>query len=396
MVKMDRRGMALLALAHTADDINQGFLPAVLPLLIITYHFSLQAAGALVLAQAISSSVIQPAIGHLADKRPMPWLIWSGLLLAGLGIGLIGMTSNYVLMFASALLSGLGVAMFHPEAARYANYVSGTRKASGMRWFSLGGTTGFAIGPAYATLALGLFGQHGTWLAVLPVVLLATLIYIDLPRLRTFQPPARTRHQIDAAPDRWGAFVLLSIYTCLRSTVYVGIIAFIPIFFIREIGTSLAIGNLGLTLYLGFGALGAIAGGSVADRFGRKAVMVWSAAGTALLLAAFAMGSHNVVVGYAIIALAGFVLVASNPALVVVGQEYLPNHMGTASGVTLGIAVSVGGMMSPVLGHIGDVAGVPASFYAAAALALLAAAIGLLLPAERRATSLERATSAAR
>ena len=88
MVKMDRRGMALLALAHTADDINQGFLPAVLPLLILTYHFSLQAAGALVLAQAISSSVIQPAIGHLADKRPMPWLIWSGLLLAGLGIAL--------------------------------------------------------------------------------------------------------------------------------------------------------------------------------------------------------------------------------------------------------------------------------------------------------------------
>ena len=113
--------------------------------------------------------------------------------------------------------------------------------------------------------------------------------------------------------------------------------------------------------------------------------MFGSAAGSGIALTAFALLSHNVFVGYALIALAGFVLVTSNPALVVVGQEYLPNHMGTASGVTLGIAVSVGGMMSPVIGHIGDVAGVPASFYAAAGLAVLASFFALLLPSERRA-----------
>ncbi len=376
--------MALLACAHTADDINQGFLPAVLPVLILTYHFSLQAAGALVLAQSISSSVIQPLIGYLADKRAMPWLIWSGLLLAGLGIALIGFTDVYGLMFGAALISGLGVAMFHPEAARYANYVAGSRKASGMRWFSLGGTAGFAIGPAYATLALALFGQHGTWLAAIPVIVLAVLIFIEVPRLQSFAPAQRLRGAIGDAVDRWGAFALLSVFTCLRSTVYVGIIAFIPIFFIREIATTVAAGNIGLTLYLAAGALGAIAGGPLADRFGRKAVMIGSAGGSGILLALFALVSHQVLIGYVLIALAGFVLVTSNPALVVVGQEYLPNHMGTASGVTLGIAVSVGGMMSPVIGHIGDVSGVPASFYAAAALAALAAASALFLPTERR------------
>jgi MFS transporter, FSR family, fosmidomycin resistance protein len=380
---MDRRGMTLLACAHTADDINQGFLPAVLPVLILTYHFSLQAAGALVLAQAISSSVIQPLIGYLSDRRAMPWLIWAGMLLAGLGISLIGFTDAYVLMFGAALVSGLGVAMFHPEAARYANYVGGSRKASGMRWFSLGGTAGFAIGPAYATLALALFGQHGTWLAAIPVLILAVLIFLDIPRLQTFAPAARTEAQRGDVPDRWGAFVLLSAFTCLRSTVYVGIIAFIPIYFIREIATTVAVGNFGLTLYLAFGALGAIAGGPLADRFGRKAVMIGSAGGSGLLLTLFAFASHQVLVGYVLIALAGFILVTSNPALVVAGQEYLPNHMGTASGVTLGIAVSVGGIMSPVIGHIGDVAGVPASFYAAAALAALAAVSAVFLPSER-------------
>jgi FSR family fosmidomycin resistance protein-like MFS transporter len=375
--------MALLSLSHTADDINQGFLPAVLPLLIATFHFSLQAAGALVLAQAISSSVIQPAIGHLADRRSMPWLISLGLLLAGLGVALIGFTDRYWLMFAAALVSGIGVAMFHPEAARFANYVSGSRKASGVRWFSLGGTAGFAIGPAYATAALALAGRHGTWLAALPVLVMGTLVYRDLPRLRTFQPAPQTHAQRAREPDRWSAFWLLSLYTTLRSTVYVGIIAFIPILFIRQVGTSDAIGNLGLTLYLTFGAVGALVGGNLADRFGRRIVMVVSAGSTAALLVLFAFGAHSVAVGYVVIAIAGFVLVASNPALVVLGQEYLPNHMGTASGVTLGLAVSIGGMMSPVLGHIGDVAGVAASFYAAAALAVLAALLGLVLPAER-------------
>lgn len=384
---MDTRGAALLALSHTADDINQGFLPAVLPLLIATYGLTLQAAGTLVLAQAIASSVIQPVIGNLADRVRMPWLVPSGMLLAGLGIAALGFTDDYRLMFCAALASGIGVAMFHPEAARYANYVAGSMKASGMRWFSLGGTLGFAIGPAYATLALALFHQRGTWMAALPVALLAALLAIDLPRLRRFEPPARTRAQRAAGGDRWGAFALLSAYVCLRSTVYVGIIAFIPIFFIRQLGTSDAVGNLGLTIYLLAGALGTIVGGPAADRFGRKIVMLVSAGGSAVLLCAFVLGTQSVLVGYSIVAIAGFVLVASNTALVVAGQEYLPNHMGTASGVTLGIAVSVGGMMSPVLGRIGDLYGVPMSFYAAGALAALALGFGLFLPGERRAAA---------
>jgi FSR family fosmidomycin resistance protein-like MFS transporter len=239
------------------------------------------------------------------------------------------------------------------------------------------------MGRGYATLAVAHSGLRGTWLAALPVLVLAVLVYRDLSRLQSFVPTARAHAHGSGAPDRWGAFALLSVFTCLRSTVYVGIIAFIPIYFIREIATSDAVGNIGLTLYLSFGALGAIAGGPLADRFGRKRIMFGSAAGSGIALTAFALLSHNVFVGYALIALAGFVLVTSNPALVVVGQEYLPNHMGTASGVTLGIAVSVGGIMSPVIGHIGDIAGVPASFYSAAALAVLASFFALLLPSER-------------
>ncbi len=379
-VKVDRRSMALLSLAHVADDTNQSFLPAMLPLLIVTYHFSLQTAGMLVLGQAISSSVIQPAIGHLADRRSMPWLIAAGLLLAGGGVALVGFTSSFPVMFAAALVSGIGVAMFHPEAARFSNFVAGTRKATGMRWFSLGGNIGFATGPAYATLAIAAFAQRGTWLAFLPCLIMATLVFIDLPRLKTFQPVRRPLTGHGSAPDRWGAFGVLTGYVMLRATVYVGVIAFIPLFFINTLHASHAAGNFGMMLYLIFGALGTLAGGPLADRFGRRIVMVLSTAGTAVLLASFAFFTHSTIVGYLLISVAGFVLVASNVALVVLGQEYLPNRLGIASGVTLGIAVSVGGMMSPVLGAVGDRYGLGATFYVAAVFSGLAAIFGLWLP----------------
>ena len=109
------------------------------PLLILERGLTYTAASSLVLAQAISSSVLQPYIGYLADKRAMPWISGVGLLLAGLGVAGIGFAPSYLLIFFSALVSGIGVAMFHPEAARFASFASGSRKASGMRWFAAGG-----------------------------------------------------------------------------------------------------------------------------------------------------------------------------------------------------------------------------------------------------------------
>lgn len=376
--------MALLGISHTADDIQQSFLPAILPLLVVSYHLTLQAAGTLVLAQAISSSVVQPFIGYLADTRSMPWLIGVGLLLAGGGIALIGFTDSYTLMFWASLLSGLGVAMFHPEAARYANYVAGARKATGMRWFALGGNLGFAIGPVFATAALALYAQRGTWLAAVPCVVMAAVILLNVPRLRSFQPPPRPKTGTGSLPDRWGAFGILTAYSMLRSSVYVGVVAFIPLYFITRLGASQALGNIGLTLYLVSGAIGTLAGGPIADRFGRKTIMLLSTAGSALLLSGFVVFSHSIAIGYLVIAISGFTLVASNVALVVLGQEYLPNRMGIASGVTLGIAVSVGGMMSPVFGYLGDHWGLGAAFYAAAVMAAVATLVGFWLPPEGR------------
>ncbi len=389
MSSLDVRSMALLSTAHLADDLNQSFIPALLPYLIAQWHISHATAGTLVLCQAISSSVVQPGIGHLADRRSMPWLIPLGLLLAGGGVAALGVIRVLPLLFVAALISGIGVAMFHPEAARFANYVSGERKASGMRWFTVGGNLGFAVGPAFATAVLAAFGLRGTALAAVPVVLVGTIVALELRRLSTFAP-ARGKTRKSLGNDNWNAFGKLSAFVIVRSMAYLGMVAFIPLYVVEVLHGSPAAGGLSDTAFLLAGACGTIAGGPIADRVGRKPVLLWSTGGTAVLicvLVALTRGGGPLWLAVAMLVITGFVLVASQASFVVLGQEYLPNRVGFASGVTLGLAVSLGGSLSPALGAIADAHGVDATLLTTAALALAGTLIAFTLPKEPRRTA---------
>ncbi|MBV8749952.1 MAG: MFS transporter [Candidatus Eremiobacteraeota bacterium] len=379
--------MTLLATAHLADDVNQSFVPALLPYLILERHISHETAGLLVLCQAISSSVIQPSIGHLADRRSMPWLIPLGLLLAGGGVAALGVLPTFPLLLLAALASGIGVAMFHPEAARFANWVSGDKKASGMRWFTVGGNLGFAFGPAFATAAISAWGLHGTLVAAVPVALIAGVVLLELRRLSGFIP-AHVKARRMAGVDDWGAFGKLSAFVVVRSMAYLGLVAFVPLYFVEVLHTSPGVGDLVDTGFLLAGALGTIAGGPIADRIGRKLVILWSTGVAVVLVSAligFTRGGGPFALAVAVIVVTGFVLVASQAAFVVLGQEYLPNRVGLASGVTLGLAVSLGGGFTPVLGAIADAHGVAASLLTVAALLLAGVLIALTFPEARRA-----------
>ena len=145
---LDRRGLGLLGGAHLSVDLCQAAVPALLPFFVDQRGYSYAAAGALVFAATVGSSLIQPLFGHAADRLQLPWLMPAGVLAAGAGIALAGLASSYALTFAAIVLSGVGVAAFHPEGARHANYASGDSKAQGMSLFALGGNAGFALGPA--------------------------------------------------------------------------------------------------------------------------------------------------------------------------------------------------------------------------------------------------------
>jgi MFS transporter, FSR family, fosmidomycin resistance protein len=391
---LDRRGLGMLAAGHVCADMAQGAVPALLPFLIDQRGLSYGAAGALLLATSVGSSAIQPLFGLGSDRLALPWLMPLGVLLAGLGIALVGVTTGYAATAAAVAISGVGVAAFHPEGARFANQVSGMRRGAGMSLFSLGGNAGFALGPILVTPLVLTLGLHGTLLlAVIPAIVAAVLAR-DLGRLRQVAAAksahvARTVADDDHDPDDWNAFVRLGGAISLRSVIYFGLQAFVPVWFIHHLGTSKGAGNAALTAMLVAGAAGTFFGGRVVDRVGRRRLLVGSMALSAPLLVGLVLAPSAITAGV-LAALIGFVTIATFSVTVVMSQEYLPSRLGLASGVSLGLAIGVGGIAAAIMGVIADAFGLRTVMWILPALAVPMVLLARTLPvtrAERRAQS---------
>jgi FSR family fosmidomycin resistance protein-like MFS transporter len=385
---VDRRAMATLSLGHLFTDVAQGAVPALLPFLISRDHLSYAAASALVLAATISSSVIQPLFGHISDRYSLPWLMPLGPALGGLGVALAGLAPNYGLTFAAIVLSGLGVAAFHPEGSRFANYVSGARRASGMSLFSVGGNVGFALGPVLMTPLLLAFGVHGTVFALIPTWAMAVVLVHELPRMRGFRSDVvcgRVQRRDD--DEAWGPFALLAGVIALRSFVYFGLVTFIPLYYVANLHTGKAFGNGALTAMLLGGAVGTLLGGPLADRFGRRTVLTGSMLILPLLIAGFLLSGPVLALLFA--GLAGAATIATFAVTIVMGQEFLPGRLGVSAGVTIGLSIGLGGVGAPLLGLLADAHGLKAVFETVAALPVVALVLVLALP--RRAPAPVRA-----
>jgi FSR family fosmidomycin resistance protein-like MFS transporter len=371
--------MAVLSTGHMFTDIAQGSIPALLPFLITRDHLSYAAASALVLAATISSSVIQPAFGYVSDRLSLPWLMPLGPALGGLGVALAGLASSYGLTFAAIVLSGVGVAAFHPEGSRFANYVSGARRASGMSLFSVGGNVGFALGPVLVTPLLLAFGLHGTVFVIIPTWLMSAVLLRELPRLKGFRKDlVGGRVQLGEHHEAWRPFMLLAAVIALRSFVYFGMVTFIPLYYIHDLHASKALGNAALTAMLLGGAAGTLAGGPLADRFGRRTVLVGSLCVIPPLIVGFLLSGPVLALLFA--TLGGAVTIATFAVTIVMGQEYLPGRLGIAAGVTIGLSIGLGGVGAPLLGVLGDAAGLRAVFETVAVLPLAALVLSLALP----------------
>jgi MFS transporter, FSR family, fosmidomycin resistance protein len=399
---LDRRGLAVLASGHACADMAQGALPALLPFLIDQRGISYGAAGALILVTSVGSSAIQPLFGLGSDRLALPWLMPLGVLLAGLGIALVGVASSYPATAAAVALSGLGVASFHPEGARFANHVSGDRRGQGMSFFSLGGNAGFALGPILVTPLVLVFGLHGTLLlAVIPTIV-AVVLARELGRLRLVAAEKSANFERNLADedrdqDDWNAFVRLGGVVSLRSGVYFGLQAFIPLWFIHHLGTGEGTGNAALTAMLIAGAVGTYLGGRVVDRVGRRRLVVGSTLLTIPVLVALVLAPTPLTAGL-LTAVAGFLIILTFSITVVMSQEYLPSRLGLASGVSLGLAIGVGGIAAAGLGVVADAYGLPTVMWLIVALAVPMVVLARTLPvtrAERRAQDVAASTAAA-
>jgi MFS transporter, FSR family, fosmidomycin resistance protein len=376
---MRRRAIAVLAAAHLFDDVNQGVIPALLPFFITERGFTIAAAAGLVFASNIASSVLQPLFGFLADRKSVPWLVPTGLLFAGTGVALAGLAPSYALVLAAAAVTGIGVAAFHPEAARQIYAVSGERRATAMSFFAVGGNLGFALGPALATPIQIALGLRGTILLVLPALAMSLVLARAGVRAGRHSPASERRR--GSGPDRWAAFARLSAPVLCRAIVFYGLNTFIPLYWIHVFGASKAAGGAALTLLLGSGVAGTLAGGWLADRFGRRVVVLFSMIALCPLMAGF-VGAASRGTALALLVPIGLALYAPFSVMTVMGQEYLPGRVGTASGLTIGLAVTLGGLAAPLLGRFADLHGVKAAVSLLVLIPLAGAAATLTLPRE--------------
>jgi len=372
--------MGALSAGHLFTDLNQGAAAALLPFLISERGFSLTLAGAFMLAVTVSSSVVQPLFGFFSDRRPLPILMPIGVLLAGVGMALVGVAPGILTVFAGAILSGLGTAAFHPEAARFANYVSGARRARGMSFFSVGGNAGVAVGPALVTPLVLVFGLPGTLFLAVPAALMAAILLYEMPRMRSFQPESvdEARGTRGEGAERWGPFAAMIGVVTVRSFVYFGLFSFVGAYYERVLDTSAAYGNVALTVMLLAGAIGTLLIGPLADRFGHRTVLLTSMLVLPPLLLAFTVVGP--LAGVALLALAGAATVGTFGVTVVLGQEYLPGRIGLAAGMTMGLSIGLGGVGAPLLGLLADSQGLPTMMLAIAALPVAGFLLALTLP----------------
>jgi FSR family fosmidomycin resistance protein-like MFS transporter len=350
---MNRRALALLSVGHFLIDLCQGVVPALAPFLVEGRGFSKAAAAGLVFAISATSSVVQPLFGQLADRLAMGWLLPASILLTGTALALGAQASSYPAVLLAFGLSGLGVAAFHPEAARKANLASGDRRTTGMSFFSIGGGIGFALAPA---VTLALVQPRGT--SGLLMLLYPTAIIVALFLSRLGAASASPQHKAAGTlshpgRDDWRGFGILSGATVLRSVVFYGLNTFLALYFMGRWGQTAAEASRASVVFLGTSLIGTLLGGWLADRFGRREVLRIGFTGGTVLLALFLSTSDRTWAMALLVPLAVFLFLPTS-VLVVLGQEYLPNRVGLASGVTLGLAVSVGGMCAPLLGRIAD------------------------------------------
>lgn len=374
--------IALAVLSHTVVDSALNILPVVLPLLVDRFHLSYSQVGVAAALSNISSSMLQPAFGWVSDRWSTRWFMWAGIAWTGVLMGCVGLVPNYLALLLVIFLTGMGTAAFHPIASTAVALASGSQRGLGMSFFSAGGNVGFAVGPVMAAWLMARFGLPGTAAVAAPGLLMAAAMYAWRDAF-VARPPSRAAEISSPAPPiPWKRLATLCAVITLRSWGYSGLIAFIPLL-LHEQGVSLQLAGWSLFAFLFFGAMGGLVGGHLSDRMGRHLVIAAS-----LLMFPVLMAMALAIPGplqWFLLAAAGAALLASFSVTVVLAQEFLPQRLGLASGLTLGLAFGAGGVGVGLSGILADAIGLRSSVWILVALPGIAGLLALTLSSFRRA-----------
>ncbi len=382
-VRPNARLIALLACGHLVTDVNQGALSAILPFLKTAHQLSYAQAGTVVLAANVTSSIIQPLFGWLADRAARRWLLPLSVVMSGVGLGLTGLAPRYGAVLVLVVVMGLGVAAYHPEGYKTASGVAGDRRATALSWFSLGGNVGVALGPPVITALVTTLGLAGSVGMVAPSLVMAALLLAALPFLAAPSPAPVAGRDAAHGVNRPGAMALLMVLVAIRSSAQLGFTTFVPLYYVDHLRADPRLVGPLLFVFLGAGALGTVVAGPLADRFGARPFLTWIFLAAAPLGALF-LASRGPL-AFVTLGLFGAVLVSSFTLSVLLGQAYLPRNAGMASGLIIGFAIGAGGLGVTALGWIADHWGLRSALWISALLPLGGFVTALFLPRVREA-----------
>jgi MFS transporter, FSR family, fosmidomycin resistance protein len=386
----------IIGLCHLLNDSIQALVPAMFPILEKSMKLSYTQLGLIAFSLNIVSSILQPIIGMIADKKPRPYTLPIGLTFSMLGVLGLAFSTRFEFVILSVTLIGLGSAAFHPEGSRVAYLASGPRRGLAQSIYQVGGNSGQALAPLITAIILVPLGQRGAfWFTFVAAAAVALLIFIarwyssklklNERKSKLNKLVTKNMHKTTSQKSASIALLLILFIIFARSWYISGITNFYAFYAIEKYALSIKESQLFIFAFLVMGAIGTFFGGPLADRFGKKNIIFLSMIGAAPLTLLIPFVPNGV--AFALLALSGFLLMSSFSVTVVYAQELFPGRIGTMAGLTVGLAFGMGALGSVGLGFLADLIGLSNTIILVGFLPILGT-ISYLLPSDQKLTEL--------
>ena len=372
-----RSSLADLGFAHTVNDTYAGFLPPLLPPLIEKLSLSKTEAG-LIAFLSTSPSLLQPVIGHLADRADLRYLVILSPAIVSTAMSLLGIAPRLLVLALLVMVAGAGSAAFHAVASPMAGHLSGRSLGRGMGVWMVGGALGFTLGPLIVVTTLNFLPLEGTPWLMIGGWAASVILFLRLRRI-----PARPASIAGSNSWRDGLSTVKSILvpvagiTLMRALLVSATFTFLPTY-LTEQGAALWFAGLSVSISAGAGMVGSLVGGSMSDRWGRRPVLLaFLVAAPVLAFALLIARSWSLLL---VLILLGFAIPPSNVIILAVVQESSTDHRAMATGIYQALGFSAESVSSLIVGILGDLLGLDFAIVASAVLMLLSLPLVLLLP----------------
>ncbi|GGE12346.1 MFS transporter [Aureimonas endophytica] len=378
--------LVAMSACHMLNDIMQSLLASLYPLLKTSYDLDFVQIGLLTMTFQVTASLLQPAVGIVTDRWPMPYSLPVGMASTLVGLVLLAYAGSFGLLLVAASLVGFGSAIFHPESSRVARLASGGRHGFAQSLFQLGGNAGTAIGPLLAAFVVLPFGQHSiAWFAGIALLGMVILTWAgrwySAHRRAQAGKPAPSRALPLARNKVLWALAILVLLTATKNVYMASISSYYTFFVIEKFNLSVQQAQLMLFLFLGAAAAGTFLGGPIGDRYGARFVIWFSILG--VIPFALMLPYANLAFTGLLTVVIGFILASAFPAIVVFAQELLPGRVGLVAGIFFGFAFGAGGLGAAFLGDFADSRGIEFVYHTVSFLPLLGLTTILLPRLER-------------